>query len=194
MNLYGTTLENPRAAFAPSGSCPPGFMGTNGNVACPPPASLPAVITRQIRWTLFHATTSPWRVWFRSTCVSIGFSASDRAWPMARRRGVGGGGRGGAMSMGPAGGGAEFTAGSPTIALSSRFAIYVLSPPAPEVELDVNPVFHSQVNRRVLQRASLGTEFVALDGHCRAPAVAANHASVDHELHRAKIVEKHRPA
>ena len=28
-----------------------------------------------------------------------------------------------------------------------RFAIYVLSPPAPEVELDVNPVFHSQVNR-----------------------------------------------
>jgi hypothetical protein len=36
MNLYGTTLENLRAAFAPSDSCPPGFMETNGNLVCPP--------------------------------------------------------------------------------------------------------------------------------------------------------------
>ena len=33
-DLYGDTLENPCAAFAPSGSCPAGFLGTIGDVVC----------------------------------------------------------------------------------------------------------------------------------------------------------------
>jgi hypothetical protein len=33
-DLYGTTFVNARAAFAPAGSCPPGFIGTIGNVVC----------------------------------------------------------------------------------------------------------------------------------------------------------------
>ena len=33
-DLYGDTLVNSRAAFAPTGSCAPGFLGAMGNVVC----------------------------------------------------------------------------------------------------------------------------------------------------------------
>jgi hypothetical protein len=41
--------------------------------------------------------------------------------------------------------------------------------------------------------ATLGAKFVPLDGDCGASLVAADYASVDHELHRAVVIEQDRP-
>jgi hypothetical protein len=42
-DLYPATLNNARAAFAPLGSCPPGFIGTIGNVVCSQAGALTSV-------------------------------------------------------------------------------------------------------------------------------------------------------
>ncbi|MEI9974766.1 MAG: hypothetical protein WDO73_23605 [Ignavibacteriota bacterium] len=34
VDIYGDTLQNARAAFAPSGACPSGFFGITGDVVC----------------------------------------------------------------------------------------------------------------------------------------------------------------
>jgi Carboxypeptidase regulatory-like domain len=118
-DLYGTTLENPRAAFAAPGSCPPGFIGTNGNVVCSPagaftasynPANPINVVPRNYL-TMAGLVSINLRVY---RVFGIGPRLAKGAAPAGGGGGGGGGrggggfggrGGGGAMSMGPAGGG-----------------------------------------------------------------------------------------
>ena len=110
-DLYGTTLTNPRAAFAPPGSCPAGFFGTIGNVVCSTagaftasynPANPVNVVPRNYLTMpgLISINVRVYRVF------GFGPRVTNPAAPSGGGgRGSGGGGRGGgAMSMGPGGG------------------------------------------------------------------------------------------
>ena len=119
-DLYGDTLENPRAAFAPPGSCPPGFIGTSGNVVCSQAGAFTASYNPAIPVNLV-----PRNYLTMAGLVSINlrvyrvFGIGPRLAPGAATAGGGGGGGrgggggggfggrggGGAMSMGPGGGG-----------------------------------------------------------------------------------------
>src|ERR1035441_5937696 len=64
----------------------------------------------------------------------------------------------------------------------------------PKRNLRGQPQFHRRRNPRLLEGPrTLRTEFVALDRHGGAPFVAAHHAAVNHQFHRAGIVQQHRP-
>src|ERR1035441_1787452 len=63
-----------------------------------------------------------------------------------------------------------------------------------ERNLRGQPQFHRRRNARLLEGPrTLCTEFVALNGDSGAPLVAAHHAAVNHQLHRAGIVQPKRP-
>jgi hypothetical protein len=118
-DLYGDTLENPRAAFAPPGSCPAGFLGTMGDIVC----------SRAGAFTTNYNPASPTNLVPRNYLTMAGLiSVNMRVYRVfgigpravnanaAQPSGGGGGGRGGpgggggrggggAMSMGPGGGG-----------------------------------------------------------------------------------------
>ncbi|HTX36675.1 MAG TPA: TonB-dependent receptor [Bryobacteraceae bacterium] len=114
-DLYGDTLENARAAFAPAGSCPAGFLGTIGDVVCSRagafttnynPAS-PANLVPRDYLTMTGLVSVNIRVY---RVFGFGAVQGNGAMPSGGGGGGGhyggGGGRGGgAMSMGPAGGG-----------------------------------------------------------------------------------------
>src|ERR1035441_6480626 len=64
----------------------------------------------------------------------------------------------------------------------------------PKRNLRGQPQFHRRRNPRLLEGPrTLRTEFVALDRHGGAPFVAAHHAAVNHQFHRAGIVQQNRP-
>jgi hypothetical protein len=56
-----------------------------------------------------------------------------------------------------------------------------------------HPEFNLGLSYRLKIAGALCAEFVTLDGDGGTLVVAANDASVNHELHRAGIVEQHRP-
>jgi hypothetical protein len=118
-DLYGDTLENARAAFAPAGSCPAGFLGTVGNVVCSRvgaftasynPASTTNLVPRDYL-TMAGLVSVNVRVYH-----VFGFGRKGATGGPSRGGGGGGGGGGrgggGAMSMGPAGGGRGMGGGS----------------------------------------------------------------------------------
>jgi Carboxypeptidase regulatory-like domain len=116
-DLYGTTFVNARAAFAPPGSCPPGFIGTIGNVVCSSagaftssynPANPVNVVPRNYL-TMAGLVSINLRVY---RVFGIGPRLAKGAAPTGGGSGRGGGGGGGfggrgggAMSMGPSGAG-----------------------------------------------------------------------------------------
>jgi hypothetical protein len=117
-DLYGTTLTNPRAAFAPPGSCPAGFYGTIGNVVCSTagafiasynPATTTNVVPRNYLTMpgLISINVRVYRVFgFGPRIINSATPTGGGGTGGGRSGGGGpGGGRGGgAMSMGPAGG------------------------------------------------------------------------------------------
>ena len=115
-DLYGTTLENPRAAFAPASSCPPGFLGTAGNVVCSAagafttsynPANPVNLVPRDYLTMagLVSVNLLIYRVFGFGPHPASGAAPSGGGGGGGRGGPGGGGGRGGgAMSMGPGGG------------------------------------------------------------------------------------------
>ena len=118
-DLYGDTLENPRAAFAASGTCPPGFLGAIGDVVCSRAgafttsynAAAPANLVPRNYLTMAGLVSVNVRVYrvfgfgpvANGATPSGGGGGGGRGGPGG---GPGGGGRGGgAMSMGQGGGG-----------------------------------------------------------------------------------------
>ena len=116
-DLYGDTFENARAAFAPAGSCPAGFIGTIGDVVCSRagtfttnynPASPANLVPRDYLTMagLVSVNIRVYRVFGFGPVQGNGAMPSGGGGGGGGRGGGGGGGRGGgAMSMGPAGGG-----------------------------------------------------------------------------------------
>jgi len=110
-DLYGDTLENARAAFAPAGACPAGFIGTIGDVACSRAGAFttsynpgsPSNLVPRDYLTMAGLVSVNVRVY---RVFGFGPIRSNAAAPTGGGGG-GGGGRGGgsAMSMGPPGGG-----------------------------------------------------------------------------------------
>lgn len=109
-DLYGDTLVNARAAFAPAGSCPAGFYGTTGDVVCSRagdfttnynPASPVNLVPRDYL-TMAGLVSVNFRIY---RVFGFGRVAGSGVAPSSGGRGGGGGGRGGAMSMGSGGGG-----------------------------------------------------------------------------------------
>jgi hypothetical protein len=112
-DLYGSTLENARAAFAPGGACPSGFLGVMGDVVC----------SRAGNFTTTYNPASPANLVPRNYLTMAGLvSVNFRIYRVfgfgPRRNGAtpqgggfgggdhGGGPRGGGgMRMGPGGGG-----------------------------------------------------------------------------------------
>ena len=121
-DLYGDTLENPRAAFAPAGSCPPGFIGTTGNVVCSHagnfttsynPANPVGLVPRDYLTMagLVSVNLRVYRVFGFGPHLANGVAPSGGGGGGGRGGGGGGGfgggrggGGGGAMSMGSGGG------------------------------------------------------------------------------------------
>ena len=112
-DLYGDTLTNPRAAFAPAGSCPTGFMGTIGDVVCSRagafttsynPANPASLVPRDYLTMagLVSVNVRVYRVFGFGPVRGNGAAPSGGG---GRGGGGGGHGGGGAMSMGPPGGG-----------------------------------------------------------------------------------------
>jgi hypothetical protein len=116
-DLYGDTLENARAAFAPAGSCPAGFLGTIGDVVCSRagnftanynPAS-PANLVPRDYLTMPGLVSVNVRVY---RVFGFGRTSGSNATPGAGGGGGGGGRGGGAMQMGPGGGRGGFGGGT----------------------------------------------------------------------------------
>jgi hypothetical protein len=112
-DLYGDTLENPRAAFAPAGSCPAGFLGTSGDVVCSRAGAFsttynpanPANLVPRDYLTMAGLVSVNLRVYHVFGFGPVANGAAPNGGGGGGRGGYGGGGRGGgAMSMGPAGG------------------------------------------------------------------------------------------
>jgi hypothetical protein len=118
-DLYGDTLTNSRAAFAPSGSCPAGFYGITGDVVCSHagnfttnynPAS-PANLVPRDYLTMAGLVSVNFRIYHVFGLGRVtGKGAAAGGGPGGGGPGgggPGGGGRGGggAMSMGSGGGG-----------------------------------------------------------------------------------------
>src|SRR5262245_10836821 len=62
------------------------------------------------------------------------------------------------------------------------------------VLLPRKPEFNRRGNRRLLEGSrALRTEFVALDSNGCAAIVTAHNTTIDHQFHRADIVEQNRP-
>ena len=113
-DLYGSTLENARAAFAPGGVCPSGFFGVMGDVVCSHAGSFTTVYN-----PANPANLVPRNYLTMAGLVSVNFRIY-RVFGFGPRRnaaaggggGFGGGGEhghgpggGGGMRMGPPGGG-----------------------------------------------------------------------------------------
>ncbi|MGO9258189.1 MAG: hypothetical protein ACLQU1_18025 [Bryobacteraceae bacterium] len=101
-DLYGDTLENARAAFAPAGSCAAGFIGTNGDVVC----------SRAGAFTTNYSVANPANLVPRNYLTMAGLvSVNVRVYrvfgfgPVAGRGAGPGGGGGGPGGGGPGGGG-----------------------------------------------------------------------------------------
>jgi hypothetical protein len=121
-DLYGDTLVNARAAFAPSGVCPGGFSGIVGDVVCSPAGNFTT------QYNPAHPTNLvPRNYLTMAGLVSVNarvyrvFGFGGRRGNQAQPGGGGGfgghgdGGRGGGgMRMGPAGGGRGFMGGGAT--------------------------------------------------------------------------------
>ncbi len=113
-DLYGDTLVNPRAAFAPAGSCPAGFYGTVGDVVCSRagdfttnynPASPTNLVPRDYL-TMTGLVSVNFRIYHVFGFGHILKGGATASGGGGGGRGGGGGGRGGgAMQMGPGGGG-----------------------------------------------------------------------------------------
>lgn len=103
-DLYGSTLENARAAFAPAGVCPGGFFGTMGDVVCSPAGNFTT------SYNAAHpANLVPRNYLTMAGLVSVNFRIY-RVFGFGPRRGGaapqgGGGPRGGPGGGGPGGGG-----------------------------------------------------------------------------------------
>lgn len=115
-DLYGDTLENPRAAFAPPGSCPAGFLGTMGDIVCSRagafttnynPASPTNLVPRNYLTMagLISVNMRVYHVFGIGPRVVNGNTMQPSGGGGGGGRGGGGRGGGGAMSMGPGGGG-----------------------------------------------------------------------------------------
>jgi hypothetical protein len=114
-DIYGTTYTNARAGFAPSGSCPAGFIGAVGDVVC----------SRAGAFTTSYNVANPGNLVPRDYLTMTGLISVNlrvyRVFGFGPVRGAGaaaapqsggggggggrGGGGGGGMRMGPAGGG-----------------------------------------------------------------------------------------
>jgi hypothetical protein len=106
IDMYGTTLENARAAFAPAGSCPAGFYGTIGTVVCShagdfttsyDPANPVNLVPRNYL-TMSGLISVNVRIYHIFGIGRVVGNAATASGGGGGSRG-GGGGRGGAMSM-----------------------------------------------------------------------------------------------
>ena len=113
VNMYGDTLENARAAFAPPGSCPAGFYGTIGDVVCSRAGAFttnynpanPTNLAPRDYLTMACLVSVNFRIYHVFGFGRVGGSGAAPTSGGGGGRGYGGGGRGVAMSMGPPGAG-----------------------------------------------------------------------------------------
>lgn len=115
-DLFGDTLVNSRAAFAPAGACGAGFLGTVGDVVCSRAGAFtttyntanPANLVSRNYLTmagLISVNFRIYRVFGFGPRASNGGNSGQGPGGGGHGGGFGGGGRGGAMSMGMPGGG-----------------------------------------------------------------------------------------
>ncbi len=109
-DLYGSTLTNARAAFAPQGVCPAGFSGISGDVVCSRAGNFttsynpanPANVVPRNYLTMAGLVSVNMRVYKIFGFGPVGASGGG---PSGGGGDHGGHGGGGGMRMGPAGGG-----------------------------------------------------------------------------------------